>query len=58
MKRSDEALALYQKRDEAIREAYQELNKNHKLSQAQIYHRLSERFFILERQLYRIVMGK
>ena len=58
MKLSAEALALYQKRDKAIRAAYHELNKNHKLSQAQIYHLLSERFFLLERQLYRIVMRK
>ena len=58
MKLSEEALALYKKRDQAIRAAYDELNKNPKLSQAQIFHLLSERFYLLERQLYRIVYGK
>ena len=58
MKLSEEALALYKKRDQAIRAAYDELIKNPKLSQAQIFHLLSERFYLLERQLYRIVYGK
>lgn len=58
MKLSEEAIALYKKRDQAICAAYDELNKNPKLSQAQIYHLLSERFFVLERQLYRIINGK
>ncbi len=55
MKLSEEALALRQKRDKAIRASYDELLKNPKLSQAQIYHLLSEQYFLLERQLYRII---
>lgn len=58
MKLSQEALALYQRRDKVIRDKYDELNKTQKYSQAQIYHLLSEQFFLLERQLYRIVNGK
>lgn len=58
MKLSQEALALYQRRDKVIRDKYDELNKTQKYSQAQIFHLLSEQFFLLERQLYRIVNGK
>lgn len=58
MKLSEEALALYQRRDKVIRDKYNELNKTQKYSQAQIFHMLSEQFFLLERQLYRIVNGK
>lgn len=58
MKLSQEALALYQRRDQVIRDKYDELNKTQKYSQAKIYHLLSEQFFLLERQLYRIVNGK
>ena len=58
MKLSDEALALYQRRDNVIRDKYNELNKLQQYSQSQIYHMLSEQFFLLERQLYRIVNGK
>ena len=57
MKLSEEALALRKKRDEAIRTAYWELNKQQKWSQTQIYDQLSERFFLLERQLQYIVRG-
>lgn len=58
MKLSEEALALYQRRDQVIRNKYNELNKTQQYSQAQIYHLLSEQFFLLERQLYRIVNRK
>jgi hypothetical protein len=58
MKLSEEAVALYQRRDRVIRARYDELNKTQQYSQAQIYHMLSEQFFLLERQLYRIVNGK
>ena len=58
MKLSDEAMDLYQRRDKVIRDKYNELNKLQQYSQSQIYHMLSEQFFLLERQLYRIVNGK
>lgn len=58
MKLSDEALDLYQRRDKVIRDKYNELNKLQQYSQSQIFHMLSEQFFLLERQLYRIVNGK
>ena len=35
MKLSEEALALYQRRDKVIRDKYNELNKTQKYSQAQ-----------------------
>ena len=57
MKTSKQALALRQKRDEVIRAAYTELNKQQKWSQGEIYHQLSDRFFLLERQLQYIVRG-
>lgn len=57
MKTSDQALALRQKRDEAIRAAYRELNKQQKWSQGEIYAKLSDRFYLLERQLQYIVRG-
>lgn len=55
MKTSEEAKALRAKRDAAIKAMYAELNKQQKWSQAEIYHRLSERFYLLERQLHNIV---
>ena len=58
MKLSNEAIALYQRRDKDVRDMYHQLNKLQKYSQAQIYHLLSEHFYLLERQLYRIVNGK
>ena len=58
MKRSEEAKALYEERDKAVRTMYEELNKEQKYSQAEIFFLLSKRFFLLERQLYRIVNKK
>ena len=57
MRTSEEAKALRAKRDAAIKAMYAELNKEQKWSQAEIYHRLSERFYLLERQLHNIVNG-
>lgn len=58
MKRSEETKALYEERDKAVKTMYEELNKEQKHSQAEIYYLLSKRFFLLERQLYRIVNKK
>lgn len=57
MKTSMEALALREKRNAAIRAMYDEMNKEQKWTQAEIYHRLSERFYLLERHLHNIVNG-
>lgn len=55
MKTSMEAWVLREKRNAAIRAKYEEMNKEQKWTQAEIYHRLSERFYLLERQLHNIV---
>ena len=57
MKTSMEAWALREKRNAAIRAKYEEMNKEQKWTQAEIYHRLSERFYLLERHLHNIVNG-
>ena len=57
MKISPEALALREKRNAAIRAAYDELNRQQKWSQSEIYAQLSDRFYLLERQLQYIVRG-
>ncbi len=57
MKSSPEASALREKRNAAIRAAYNELNKQQKWSQSEIYAQLSDRFFLLERQLQYIIRG-
>ena len=51
MKRSEETKALYEERDKAVRTMYEELNKEQKYSQAEIYYLLSKRFFLLDWQL-------
>jgi len=64
MKMSQEALALRQKRNCDIKVAFNELKKvqdehNHqKWSFAEIYLILSDRFYLLPRQIQRIINGK
>ncbi len=58
MRQSEEAIALRKRRDEAIRMKYDELYKEQKYSQEDIFHLLSEQFFLLRRQLQVIIFGK
>lgn len=58
MKTSEQALALREKRNRAIRAKYDELLKQNRWSQSEIYYQLSEQFYLLERQIYRIVHKK
>ena len=58
MKQSEQALALREKRNRAIRAKYDELLKQDRWSQSEIYYQLSEQFYLLERQIYRIVHKK
>ena len=58
MKSSEQALALREKRNRAIRAKYDELLKQNKWSQGEIYYQLSEQFYLLERQINFIVHGK
>ena len=55
---SEEALALREKRNKEIRKMYERLNKLQKYSQAEIYYKLSQRFYLLERQIYSIIHQK
>lgn len=58
MKTSEQALALREKRNRAIRAKYDELLKQNRWSQSEIYYQLSEQFYLLERQIQYIVHGK
>ena len=58
MKQSEQALALREKRNRAIRAKYDELLKQDRWPQSEIYYQLSEQFYLLERQIYRIVHKK
>ena len=58
MKTSKQALALREKRNRAIRAKYDELLKQNRWSQCEIYYQLSEQFYLLERQIQYIVHGK
>lgn len=58
MKQSEQALALREKRNRAIRAKYDELLKQNRWTQSEIYYQLSEQFYLLERQIYRIVHKK
>lgn len=58
MKTSEQALALREKRNRAIRAKYDELLKQNRWTQSEIYYQLSEQFYLLERQIYRIVHKK
>ena len=64
MKMSEEALALRQKRNRAIKAAFNELKKEkneqnqQKWSFTEMYILLSEQFYLLPRQIQRIINGK
>ena len=58
MKTSEQALALREKRNHAIRAKYDEMLKENRWSQSDIYYQLSEQFYLLERQIQRIVHQK
>lgn len=58
MKQSEQALALCEKRNRAIRAKYDELLKQNRWSQSEIYYQLSEQFYLLERQIQYIIRGK
>jgi len=58
MKISEEALALRQKRKKDMKAMYDRLNKQQKYTQSQIYHLLSERFYLLDRQIQYILHDK
>ena len=58
MKTSEQALALREKRNRAIRAKYDELLKQNRWTQSEIYYQLSEQFYLLERQIQYIVHVK
>lgn len=58
MKLSEQALALREKRNKAIRAKYDELLMQKRWTQSEIYYQLSEQFYLLERQISYIVHGK
>ena len=64
MKMSEDALALREKRNQDIRSAFKELKnerddqKQQKWSFTHIYFILSDRFYLLPRQIQRIITGK
>ena len=58
MKTSEQALALREKRNRAIRAKYDELLKQNRWTQSEIYYQLSEQFYLLEQQIQYIVHGK